>query len=349
MRYLFPFTRQGSSKAARLRPLALFLAFALLSPTGCNRAPEETYQPPSFAGMAYVLADSDHIAALDLGSQRVSRISLGKKGADLALLDNRLFVLAADGTLAEIDQSGKKGDKHKWQPAVAIGRDMTIGPQNTLWILGDGELAFFAPDKGVTGKKKLQGHTDYIFFEPKSNRLWCINRQKSTLTALNGSSFAQEIVLEQVGNSVHDGFVGPEGTDFWLAEGNEYMDGKPYGVGYATGGPAMMGGVNVIDIKTGKMIDFVMVGGNTTDLALSPDGTRTYAALSQHPDYNEATLAMIDNTSGRRVKAEFRLCDTCHLDKNVKIKNGKAFIKALAVAWPTGAAAGSEPAKLDRP
>ena len=60
---------------------------------------------------------------------------------------------------------------------------------------------------------------------------------------------------------------------------------------------------------------------------------KAYTAASQLPEYVEATLTLI-NPKSRRVAAEMRLCESCHKNANVTLKNGQAQVRALAISWP---------------
>lgn len=314
----------------RIRTLLCTLLVAL--GTGCDQTPDEVYTPPVLSGKAYVLAAADHIAIVDLATTALSRIKMDKLGLDLAIVNKGLYVLAEDGTIATLQDEKTLG---QWQDGVPGGRAMASAPDNSLWILGSKELRQFVPGQGPGKAVPIDGEYSALFFGD-GETLWLVSREKATATPFNLTTAKAGPAMAMIGNSVHKGRTFPGTGELWVAEGNEYMDGKPYGVGYAPKGqPAMAGGVNVIDQKSGKQSDFIMTGGNVVDLTINPGQGKVYAAVSQHPDFIEATLSIIDSKS-RRVTAELRLCQSCHLEGNVTLKDGEGKVRALAIAVAEG-------------
>lgn len=306
-------------------------ALLVLLLAGCDRTPDQVYTPPVLSGKAYVLAAADHIAVVDLATTALSRIKMDKKALDLAILTKKLFVLAEDGTLASLKD---KETLSPWSAGVTGGVAMTAAPDNTgLWILGKNRLSLLIPGKGETKSLPIEGDYSDLFLGEAADTLWLVNRAKSTVTALNLTTKKLGPTISQGGNSVHKGLAFPGANELWLAEGNEYMNGEPYGVGYATKGVAMPGGINVIDLKTGSQSDFIMIGGNVVDLAITPKHDKVYAAICQLPDYDEATVAVV-NTTSRRDTAQLRLCVSCHQNTNVTLKRGQGRVLAMAISWP---------------
>jgi DNA-binding beta-propeller fold protein YncE len=307
------------------------LFIALLAVAGCDRTPEQVYTPPVLSGKAYVLADdADHIAIVDLATTALSRIKMDKKGLDLAIANKELYVLAEDGTLASLKDQNTLSP---WQKGVPGGLAMTAAPDKGLWILGKKELVHLIPGQGPIKSLAIDGDYSALFFGEKADTLWLVNRAKSTITPFNLTTAKAGATISHVGNSVHKGLAFPGANELWLAEGNEYLNGEPYGVGYATKGMAMPGGINVIDLKTGRQNDFIMVGGNVVDLAITPQRDKVYAAVCLLPDYDEATVAVV-NTKSRRDTAELRLCFSCHQNKGVTLKRGQGKVRAMAIAFP---------------
>jgi hypothetical protein len=301
------------------------LILALFS--GCDQTPDQVYTPPTLSGKAYVLADADHLAIVDLASTELTRIKMDKKGADLAIVNKQLYVLAADGTIASLKD---ESTLTPWQEGLPGAVAMTTGPANSLWLLGKKELKPFVPGQGPGKSLPLASEYSSLFFGEGAETVWLINREKSTATPLNLTTNTLGATVPSIGNSVHHGQAFTGINELWLAEGNEYMDGEPYGVGYATKGPAMPGGINVIDLKSGKQNDFIMLGGNVVDLSIHQTQGKVYAAISQLPEYIEATLSVI-NVQTRRVSAEMRLCEVCHQNENITLKKGQGRVLALAI------------------
>lgn len=312
----------------------LILAASLF---GCDQTPEQVYTPPVLSGKAYVLAAADHIAVVDLATTALSRIKMDKQALDLAIINKQLYVLAADGTLATIKDDTSL---NPWQEVVPSAVAMTAAPDNkSLWILADKEVRQFIPGQTNAGKSiPIETNYSSLFFGTGPETLWLVNRQESTATPLNLDTAKVGPAVANIGNSVHNGlaFAGP--NELWIAEGNEYMNGEPYGVGYAPyGTSAMPGGINVIDLNTGSQGDFIMVGGNVVDLSADLAQGKLYSVTSQLPEYVEATLSLIDIKT-RRVTAELRLCQSCHQEHDILLEKGEGKVLALAVAIQEGGA-----------
>jgi len=314
----------------------IFSLFLLICLAGCDQAPEQTYAPPTMGGKAYILTATDHIAVVDLATTALTRIKMDKKAIDLAIINKELYVLAADGTLA----TTKEGTTlTPWQPGAPSALAMTAAADNkSLWILAGKTVQQFIPGQGQGKTIPLDGDYSSLFVGGSTETpiLWLIDSQKSTARPLDLTTAKTGTPIANIGNSIHGGLATAGSNELWLAEGNEYMNGKPYGVGYAPSGtPAMPGGVNVIDLKTGAQSDFIMVGGNVADLAIDPGHTKMYSATSQLPEYTESTLSLID-IKARRVTAELRLCEACHQEQNILLEKGQGKVLAVAVIWPEG-------------
>jgi len=278
------------------------------------------------SGKAYVLADADHIAVVELASTKLSRIKMDKKGLALALVNQQLFVLAADGTLATLQGEDTLSTwQEGWPGAIA----MSPGPGNSLLLLTQTELRSFTPGQGLGPPLPLAGNYSSLFMG-SNDTVWLIDRKQSSATPLTLSTKALGPPILAIGNSVHHGSAMTAANELWLAEGNEYLNGEPYGVGYAKQGAAMPGGINVVDLASGKQSDFLLVGGNVIDLALHPEQDKAYAISSLMPESNEATLTVI-NSKTRRPAAELRLCEACHQTQNITLKDGQGRVLSLAV------------------
>ncbi len=323
------------------RPL-LLLCGVLLLLAACGQQEEAVeYRPPQVAGTAYVLGEeTGHLAVLDLGTARLTRLVLDRPLVDLAMRQGRLLGLGADGTLVEIDR--QTGATTALARPLDSGLAMCpAGEADALWLLGTKELCRYLLGKGIDHRYPLPAPATSLFADLKNERLVLIDREGGRLALFDPATLQVEKTLPFAGNSVHHGAQFPPSGEYWIAEGNEYMNGEPYGVGYAKDKPAMPGGINVIDPATGRQTDFLMLGGNVVDIAFSPDNTKAYAAISQLPAYIEATLSLID-TAGGRVRAEFRLCDACHLEEGVDPGRERLLVRALALDWEGGRTAGKE-------
>lgn len=305
----------------------IVLALLIITLAGCEQTPSQVYTPPVLTGKAYVLAAANHIAVVDLASAKLTRITMDKKGVDLAIVNKQLYVLGEDGSLASLKD---ESTLTPWQAGVPGAVAMTAAPDGSLWLLGDKVLTQLIPGQAAGKGLPIPGEHSSLFVGEGTETLWLVSRKTSSVTPFNLTTKALGTTINTVGNSVHHGrnFAGT--NELWLAEGNEYMDGEPYGVGFATKGPAMPGGINVIDLKTSTQNDFIMIGGNVVDLSIQPEQGKVYAAVSQLPEYTEATLSVLDAKT-RRVSAELRLCESCHQNENITLGKGQGKVLALAI------------------
>jgi len=322
-----------------IKKIVLVLA-AFLGIVSCDKAPDKVYKPPVLRGTAYVLAaNTNHIAVVDLLSKELTRLVISKEGADLAVSSapgkGGIYILAADGSLAFWDPrtaAGKEEIELSWRKVVSQGRSLAAGDQGSLWILGDDELLL----QDVSGKEvkryPLKAAYSSIVYDGAHGALWLISRSRETAVPLDVKTFTLGRELKRIGNSVHRGMMYPGSAELWVAEGNEFRDGKPYGVGFAKKGPAVAGGINILDTANAKQIDFVNVGGNAVDLALGRHKEKVYVAVNRLPYYDEATLSVIGSASKRR-EAEMRLCLSCHEVSGVEAKEGEIEVRALALFW----------------
>ena len=141
--------------------------------------------------------------------------------------------------------------------------------------------------------------------------------------------------IEGVGNFIHRARLNPDGTELWQSEGNELKGGKPYGVGYAEAGGAP-GGVVVVDVKTGKVKDFIITGGNPHDVTFTPDGKYALAAVRQVPEQDDSGIVVIDTKTKRIVKV-YSACKKCHgaigFEVPENVDNGRPFLCGIDVNW----------------
>ncbi len=312
-----------------MRYPAVILTITLLLLSACSQEDEASYTPPRYTATVYALAASDHIAVLHLKDNKLEQIKLDREGADLATVDGRLFILSTDGAVAEI----RNLIVGKWTRVSDHGVSLAMKDKNTLLVLGRTEICLYKPGSGVKQRVALKKRASAISFDRQKNLIWAIDRKGSRAFSLNGDSFKLVKKIDGIGNSPHHALSFPGTNEIWVAEGNEFMNGKPYGVGYAGNGVAASGGINVVDTINGRQTDFIIVGGNVVDLTLSADKKKIYVATSQYPEYLDATMTVVDPEQ-RRGKAEFRLCLYCHEEHNVEPKDGRAIVRAMAVVEP---------------
>jgi len=326
-----------------IKYISYLLAMALVL-TSCGKSSEdEVYHPPALTGMAYVLAaNANHIAVVNLKNQELDRLVIDKTAVDLAAINSPgrkgLAILAEDGSLGFLpenalnDAVGEQTNAVKWQDFLSKGVGLATGENGTIWLLGRKEVLHLSADDKVVGRYPFSASFSAIFFDADHSLVWLISRERALAEGHDLKAFDLKKTVRELGNSVHLGMSFPGAAELWIAEGNEFRNGKPYGVGFAKNGPAVAGGFNIFASDTGKQTDFVDVGGNVVDLVPGPNGKKVYAATNRLPFYNEATLAVVGSKS-RRSEVLLRLCLACHEIQGVEIKGGQAEVRAIAVLW----------------
>lgn len=313
--------------------IRLLLAISLLFAGGCDQKPEKVYHPPTLSGVAYVLGEANHLAVMDLATFALSRLKLDRPVADIAVTGGKLYLLAKDGSLLTMDPSNGKTTVLGRPLTDGIG--MTLAPDGSLWLLSSTALCHWQPPATLVKRLALPTPASSLFFDAAHGLLVLVNRKSSSLAVFDPSTRKVEKRFAPIGNSVHSGASFPGQQEYWIAEGNEYRNGKPYGVGYIKKGPAMPGGINVIDAVSGKQTDFIMLGGNVEDVVFGPAGKKAYLAVSQLPAYIEASLVVVD-TAQRRELAEIRVCDRCHEQEGINIGRSRLLVRSLAIDWTKG-------------
>ncbi|HDY71966.1 MAG TPA: hypothetical protein ENH50_09915 [Nitrospirae bacterium] len=289
-------------------------------------------------GFAYVQGHGGHVAVVDLATGEVRRIVEGKASDALTLSKDgkTLYAFSLDGYAKEINLV--TGKQTNW---VRLGKQhcgSNIAPDGTIWVsdMTDGHVYVYDPKThkladsfpvsksicGITFSK--DGKTAYIADMPGGFINIVDVRTKKVKGKITG-----------VGNFIHRGRLNPAGTEIWESEGNELKGGKPYGVGYAEAG-GHPGGVVIVDVKTGKVKDFVITGGNVHDIDFTPDGKYALAAVRQVPEQDDSGIVVI-NTKTKRVVKVYSACKKCHgaigLEVSEKVDNGRPFLCGIQVDW----------------
>jgi DNA-binding beta-propeller fold protein YncE len=310
--------------------IAIVISLSLVS---CEKEKGDVYREPTFKGIVYIQGHNDHVVAINLENSNVGWIPLGKKAEAISLSEDGkvLYVLSMDGFIRMIDLVS--GERSGWVSASKNICASAFGPEGNLWFLDRNESKLYVYDVKramvIKDRPVIEG-TCGITFGQKGRKVFLTNSLSADVMVLDVDTLKMIETIENAGNSIHGAEVYLTGKELWIAEGNEYKDGRPYGVGYAKTTEAMPGGVNVVDLDRKKMVDFIFVGGNVMDLKFSSDGRFAFLSVSQMPDYDEATLAVVD-VSKRRVIKKYRICDACHNWKNVEINDGKALVGEIEI------------------
>jgi len=284
-------------------------------------------------GLAYVLVKGgNHIVVLNLDNGDIGIIDPGKDAAAMALVREKqvLTVFSADGRGRDIYL--KKRAKSEWMQLTKGVCGAASGAMDKIWLTDASSrklLLYLHEKKQINDVLSLEHNSCGIFVDPKGPGLYLVDPKRSSITVVDTSKKNIVDTIDNAGNSIHNGAVGPGGSELWVAEGNELKDGKPYGVGYAKL-TAVPGGINIIDLKTKTLKDFVFIGGNVMDVELSPDDRYAYVISSQMPEYDDATLSVVD-TGTIRLRRSYQLCKSCHIPKGVQLPDQKAFVSVLEV------------------
>ena len=308
--------------------IGILLFFALLI-SSCSKDSSVTeFKPPVFQGIAYIQGSGDHIVALNLNDGDVGRIIHGKKSVTFNLSQDRtrLYIFSKDGYVKSITLA--TGQQSEWKRITESICDSAAGTDGNIWLI-DRSMSLMVSYNPLNGEilKKISVDKGVcsITFSPDGETVYLVNNDSNSVSLLSAKNdYKLMDRIQNAGNSIHRAKLAPYGPDLWVAEGNEFKDGKPYGVGYAKT-EAIPGGINVLNLTTKKVEDFILVGGNSMDLQFSTDGKYAFVVSSQLPEYDEATLSVID-VSTRRVIKHYSLCKRCHVWKGIELPNNKAFV-----------------------
>jgi len=294
----------------------------------CEKQPREEvpeYSPPSFSGVVFALTGAGHVAVVNLADGSCGRIVLDRVPAALAKRPGSrvLDVLSMDGYIRKIDLS--TGGSSEW---IKAGDPPVCGAaydrNGTLWFTDRGgrRLRAIPPDKTEAATMtSLPAGTCGISVD-RDGRVILSSARTNTVSVFDAASGKVTATLPEAGNHIHRAFVSRRGGMLWIAEGNEYRNGKPYGVGFAKS-DAHPGGINIYSPGEKLITDFVLVGGNVTDMQFADDGKHAFILSSQMPEYDEATLSALD-TSTLRVVRNFALCKACHVWHGVDLPGNRA-------------------------
>lgn len=141
--------------------------------------------------------------------------------------------------------------------------------------------------------------------------------------------------IDGVGAFIHRGRIRPGTDELWQSDGTELKDGKPIGVGYTEGG-STPGAVTIVDLKSNKVIDRVLTGGNPHDVDFTVDGKYALASVRQVPDQTDSAIVVI-NAANRRMVDMKGACMKCHYALNYtipkKTDDGRPFLCAVQIDW----------------
>lgn len=292
---------------------------------------------PQLSGMAYLQTHGGHVAVVDLATGNVKRIVHGKPSDAVTVSDDgkMMYVFSLDGHAKEINLvSGKQTD---WMKLGNKHCGSMTAPDGTVWVsdMKDGSIYIYDPKKKkLADVIKVSKSICGIDFSKDGKKAYVSDMPGGFVSIVDVKKKKVIGKIEGVGNFIHRARVSPNGKELWQSEGNELKAGKPYGVGYADVGTP--GGVAIVDIKSGKVKDFVITGGNPHDVDFTPDGKYALVAARQLPTKEDSAIIVVD-TKTKRVVKQYSACTACHGAIGMEIPEdkdgGRAFLCAIDVDW----------------
>ena len=289
-------------------------------------------------GIAYIQTHGGHVAALNLATGEVGRISHGKPSDALTVSadESKLYLFSLDGHSKEVDLA--TGAQTDWKRHGKKHCGSNIAPDGTIWVsdMADGHIYVYDPatsklvdsfpvSKSICGVNfSSDGKVAYISDMPGGFVSIVDVETKKVIGKIAG-----------VGKFLHRAEVNPAGTELWQSDGSELVGGKAAGVGY-TDGAAVPGSVSIIDLATGNVKDRIVIGGNPHDVDFTPDGRYALVGVRQVPEREDSAIVVID-TATKRVVNMYSACKKCHGAIGFEIPDekdgGRPFLCAVDVAW----------------
>ncbi len=289
-------------------------------------------------GIAYVQGHGGHIAVVDLATGKVGRFQHDKPSDAVTVSKdgNTLFAFSLDGYAKEIDVN--TGKQSEWSRLGKKHCGSNFAPDGTIWVsdMKDGHIYVYDPNKhklvdSFPVAKSICG----INFSKDGKYCYASDMPGGFIAVVDVATKKVVSKINNVGNFIHRAEITPDGTELWQSDGSELSSGQAVGVGYAAAG-ASPGGVSIVDLKTGRVKDFVITGGNPHDVDFTPDGKYAIAAVRQIPEQDDSALVVI-NTKTKRIVKIYSVCKSCHGVQGVEIDEsidaGRPFLCAVDVDW----------------
>jgi len=293
---------------------------------------------PKLSGLAYIQGHGGHVAVVNLATGDVKRIVHGKPSDAVTISKDgkMMYVFSLDGYAKEVNLV--TGKQSEWTKLGYKHCGSNIAPDGTIWVsdMKDGKVYIYDPRKHkladiIPVSKSICG----ITFSKDGKKAYVSDMPGGFVSIIDVKKKKVIGKIEGVGNFIHRARLHPNGRELWQSEGNELKAGKPYGVGYAEAGGAP-GGIAIVDVKSGKVKDFIITGGNPHDVDFTPDGRYALAAVRQVPERDDSAIVVIDTKTKRIVKV-YSACKKCHGAIGLEIPEdkdgGRAFLCAIDVNW----------------
>ncbi len=313
----------------------LFAAFATmaLAFTGTQAA-----SALELSGVAYVQGHGGHIAVVDLATGAVGRYQHGKPSDAVTLSKDgkTLYNFSLDGFAKEIDvETGKQSE---WAQLGQKHCGSNYAPDGTIWVsdMKDGKVYIYDPNTHkLVDSFEVAKSTCGINFSKDGKYCYVSDMPGGFIAVVDVATKKVVSKINGVGNFIHRAEVTKDGSELWQSEGSELADGKAVGVGYAAAG-GTPGGITIVDLKTGKVKDFILTGGNPHDVTFTPDGKYAIAGVRQIPERDDSALVVI-NTETKRIVKMYSACKSCHGVQEVEIAEekdgGRPFLCGVDVDW----------------
>ncbi len=289
-------------------------------------------------GVAYIQGHGGHIAVLDLATGDVARYVHEKPSDALTLSKDgkTLYVFSLDGHSREINV--KTGEMTEWQRLGKKHCGSNIAPDGTVWVsdMKDGHVYVYDPrTKKLVDSFPVSKSICGISFSKDGKTAYISDMPGAFISMVDVKKKKVIGKTERIGNYIHRNRLSPDGKEIWQSDGNELKGGKAYGVGYADSGGAS-GEVRIIDARSGKLKDSIVIGGNVHDVEFTPDGKYALVASRQLPERDDSAIVVV-NTRTKRVEKIYSACKKCHGAIQVEIPEdkdgGRPFLCAIQTNW----------------
>ncbi|MBF0520686.1 MAG: PQQ-binding-like beta-propeller repeat protein [Nitrospirae bacterium] len=294
---------------------------------------------PKLEGIAYIQGHGGHIALVDLATGNVARYAHGKASDALTLSKDgkTIYVFSLDGFSKEIDVA--TGKQTEWQKLGKKHCGSALAPDGTVWVsdMDDGNVYVYdVKAKKLKDSFNVSKSICGITFSKDGKLAYVSDMPGGFISIVDVATKKVTGKITGAGAYIHRSRMNPEKTEIWQSDGAELKDGKAVGIGYTDAG-GIPGSVKIVDVKTNKVIDSLLIGGNPHDVDFSPDGKYALVVTRQLPEADDSAIVVID-TKTKRVVKEYSACKKCHgalglvIDKKHE-DGGKPFLCGIEVNW----------------
>ena len=293
---------------------------------------------PQLSGIAYIQGHGGHVAVLNLATGDVARYSHGKASDAITVSKDgkTLYNFSLDGYVKEINTV--TGKQTEWKKFGQKHCGSNFAPDGTIWVsdMKDGHVYVYDPkSKKLVDSFPVGKSICGINFSKDGKYAYVSDMPGGFLAVVDVKTKKVVSKIKGVGSFIHRAAITPDGKELWQSDGSELVGGKPAGVGYTTGA-AVPGAVTIIDLKSGKVTDQIVTGGNPHDVIFTPDGKYALVSARQLPERTDSAILVVD-TKTKRVVKMYSVCKKCHGAAGVEIEDdkdgGRPFLCAVDIDW----------------